>query len=158
MQFINSHHLVQVASYEIDLLQLLQLIKELEEKEAVEWEEHAKVEKEHVMAEEKRRVRREIIYGNNYERYKVENIKKIKDYEFLNFVHMSRFGPEQPSIDEDYEDMCTVLNAVKNCMYELAKLHKLQLLDCDSLWRCNQKLKPGTNGLHLRPSIITGSK
>lgn len=72
-----------------------------------------------------------IIYGNYYERYKVEDIKKIKDYEFLKYMHMNRFCPAQPPTDEDNEDMCTVLNAVKNRMDELSKLNELELLSLE---------------------------
>ena len=94
----------------------------------MEREERAKVEKERAAAEEKRRMRRGVIYGDDYERYNVEEIRNIKDYEFLNSMLMNRFGPRQPPTDEDYDDICFILNTIKHRIDELLEVGEIELL------------------------------
>ena len=98
------------------------MVKESEEKaekERLEREERAKVEKERAAAEEKRRVRLGVIYGDDYQRYSVEEIRSIKD--FLN-------SPAQPPTDEEYDDMCFILNTIRHRMDELLEIGEIELL------------------------------
>lgn len=107
------------------------MVKESEEKaekERLEREERAKVEKERAAAEEKRRVRRGVIYGDDYQRYSVEEIRSIKDYDFLNSMFMNRFGPAQPPTDEEYDDMLFILNTIRHRMDELLEIGEIELL------------------------------
>ena len=66
-------------------------------------------------------IRRGILYGDNYLRYKREEVERITDIEFLNAMQADYWPYWQPQTDCEYQDMCEVYEAICKRIDELQK-------------------------------------